>query len=150
MAAQDTSVKQDTLVKDVMLTRVDHVTPESSLQDIAICMRDSDVGAVPVSQDDQLIGMITERDIVVRGLAGTMEVYSMTARDIMSPTNRYCFEDQPLDEVLHIMADQKVRRLPVVSREKRLVGVVSIRDLPKEGALQRTGESLEKMSSNDK
>lgn len=137
---------KDTLVKDVMLTRVDHVTPDSSLQEIAIRMRDADVGAIPVSQDDQLIGMITEHDIIVRGLAGTMEVYSMTARDIMSPINRFCFEDQPLDEVLDIMTDQKVRRLPVVSREKRLIGVVSIRDLPKEGALRRSGESLEDMA----
>lgn len=136
----------DILVKEVMLTRVEHVTPDSSLQEIAIRMRDGGVGVMPVSQDDQLIGMITEHDIVVRGLAGTMEVYSLTARDIMPATNRYCFEDQPLQEVLHIMADQKVRRLPVVSRSKRLVGMVSIGDLPKDGLLQRSGDSIEDMS----
>ncbi|MBC7984425.1 MAG: CBS domain-containing protein [Candidatus Obscuribacterales bacterium] len=134
------------LVKDVMSERVVRVSPESSLQEIAVFMRDGDLGSVPVSEDDKLIGMITDRDIVVRGLAGTLEVHALTARDVMSPSIKYCYEDQQLEEVLSNMADQQIRRLPVVSREKRLVGIVSLGDLAKESSRRETGEALEEIS----
>ncbi len=134
------------LVKDVMSERVIRVSPDSSLQEIAIFMRDGDLGSIPVSEDDKLIGMITDRDIVVRGLTGTMEVHSLTARDVMSPSVKYCYEDQKLEDVLSNMAHEQIRRLPVVSREKRLVGIVSLGDLAKESSRREAGEALEEIS----
>jgi len=136
------------LVKEVMSERVIRVAPESNLRDIAIAMRDADLGSIPVSEDDKLIGMVTDRDIVIRGLTGTMEVHALTARDIMSPTIKYCYEDQRLEEVLSNMASEQIRRLPVISRDKRLVGIVSLSDLAKEATRRETGEALEEIAKS--
>src|SRR5262245_9779752 len=81
-------------VRELMSDRVIHVTPDTDLQAIAAYMRDGDLGSVPVSDDDKLIGMVTDRDIVIRGIAGTLEVRSLTARDVMSSGVKYCFEDE--------------------------------------------------------
>jgi len=137
------------LVKDVMSERVVRVTPDSNLKEIATYMRDGDLGSVPVAEDDKLVGMVTDRDIVVRGLTGTLEMYAVTARDIMSPTVKYCYEDQPIEDVLNNMANERIRRLPVVSREKRLVGIVSLGDLAKGGPRAKAGEALGKISQDD-
>ncbi len=134
------------LVKEVMSDRVIRVSPDSSLQEIAIFMRDGDLGSIPVSEDDKLVGMITDRDIVIRAVAGTMEMHTLTARDVMSPSIKYCYEDQQLEEVLANMADERIRRLPVVSRDKRLVGIVSLGDLAKESSRREAGEALEEIS----
>jgi len=134
------------LVKEVMSDRVIRVSPQTGLREIATFMRDGDIGSIPVAEDDKLVGMITDRDIVVRGLAGTMETHSLTARDVMSPSIKYCFEDEQLEEVLSNMANAQIRRLPVVSRDKRLVGIVSLGDLAKESSRREAGEALEEIS----
>ena len=136
------------LVKEVMSERVIRVAPDCNLKEIAIAMRDGDLGSIPVSEDDKLIGMITDRDIVIRGLTGSMEVHTLTAKDVMSPSVKYCFEDQTIEEVLHNMAKEQIRRLPVVSRDKRLVGIVSLGDLAKEGSRSLTGDTLGKISKD--
>ena len=100
------------IIKDVMSDRVIRVNPDSGLQEIAIAMRDGDLGSIPVEDDDKLIGMVTDRDIVIRGLTGTLEVHLLTARDVMSPNVKYCFEDQSVSEVLENMGDERIRRLP--------------------------------------
>jgi len=137
------------LVKDVMSERVIHVSPDTGLREVAAFMRDGDLGSVPVSEDDKLVGMVTDRDIVVRGLAGTMEVHAITAGDIMSSQIKYCYDDEDIDHVLNNMADLQIRRLPVVSRDKRLVGIVSLGDLAKEGSSRKTGEALEEISRTE-
>jgi CBS domain-containing protein len=131
------------LVKEVMSDRVIRVAPDCNLKEIAIAMRDGDLGSIPVSEDDKLIGMVTDRDIVIRGLTGTVALHSMTARDVMSPSVKYCYEDQRLEEVLSNMASEQIRRLPVISRDKRLVGIVSLGDLAKESTRREAGEALE-------
>jgi CBS domain-containing protein len=130
------------LVKDVMTERVIHVSPESDLRAIAKFMLDGDVGSIPVVEDDKLIGMVTDRDIVIRGLSGTLEIHTLTAQDIMSQSIKYCYEDQPLRDVLNDMAREQIRRLPVVSREKRLVGIVSLGDIAKASSPSQAGEAL--------
>jgi CBS domain-containing protein len=109
-------------------------------------MRDEDIGAVPVVDGDKLIGMVTDRDIVVRGLADSRDPAAATARAVMTSTLLYCFDDQSVEEALDNMGEQQVRRLPVVDRDKRLVGVVSIGDLCAAAAPERTGESLSQIS----
>ncbi len=136
------------LVKDVMSDRVVRVSPDSKLHEIAIAMRDGDLGSIPVSENDKLIGMITDRDIVIRGLTGTLEMRLITARDIMSPSIKYCFEDQPLEDVLKNMAAERIRRMPVVSRDKRLVGIVSLGDLAQDSPASNVGNAFGKISKS--
>jgi CBS domain-containing protein len=134
------------LVREVMSERVVRVTPDYTVHDVAVVMRDGDIGIVPVEENDRLIGVITDRDLVVRGLAETDAVESLCAEDVMSARVLYCYDDQPVEDVLNNMAQQQIRRLPVVSREKRLVGIVSLGDLAKESPRSWTGATLEQIS----
>jgi CBS domain-containing protein len=102
--------------------------PDQPIREAARTMAAIDSGALPVGENDRLVGMITDRDIAVRAVAKGKGP-DTPVRDIMSSEIRYCFDDQELDEVAANMADVKVRRLPVVSRDKRLVGIVSLGDI---------------------
>jgi CBS domain-containing protein len=136
-------------VKAVMSERVIHVSPNTELKDIAVSMRDGDLGSIPVSDDDRLVGMVTDRDIVVRGLAGTTEFHALKARDVMTSDIKYCYEDEDIEHVLDNMAELQIRRLPVLSRDKRLVGIVSLGDLSKQSSARKAGEALEEISKPD-
>jgi CBS domain-containing protein len=135
------------IVRDVMTEEVVTVRPDASIQQIARLMRDEDIGSVPVVEDDWLIGIVTDRDIVVRGLAEAKSLEQVDARAVMSGRTLYCFADQPVDEVLANMGDLQVRRMPVVDRDKRLVGVVSIGDLSGGAPPDKAGESLSRISA---
>lgn len=115
-------------VRDVMSTEVHVITQDTSFRDAARLMREHDVGSLPVHRDDRLVGMVTDRDIVVRGLAEGDGPDEKVGK-VMTDGVKYCFDDQPIDEVAANMADLQVRRLPVVSREKRLVGFVSLANI---------------------
>lgn len=114
-------------IKDVMTADVRTAAPDQTLQSAARMMQQVDSGVLPVGENDRLLGMITDRDIAVRGVAEGMGPET-PIRDIMTDEVKYCFEDDDLDSVAGNMADLKVRRLPVVNREKRLVGMVSLGD----------------------
>jgi CBS domain-containing protein len=117
-------------VGQVMTRDVSWVTPEARLPEIARRMRSEDIGSVPVAQDDRLVGMVTDRDIVLRAVAEGGDMERVTARQVMSTGQvLYCYEDESVDHVLENMGDNQVRRLPVVNRDKRLVGIVSLGDL---------------------
>jgi CBS domain-containing protein len=131
-------------IKDLMTQDVSFVTPDTPIPDIARRMRDEDIGAVPVVENDRMIGMVTDRDIVVRCVAAE-GTGAATARMAMSPRVLYCYDDQSVNEVLENMAEQQVRRMPVVNRDKRLVGVVSIGDLSQKSQ-RKAGESLKEIS----
>jgi CBS domain-containing protein len=118
-------------IKDVMTEQVDFVGPETQVLEIARKMRENDIGSTPVVENDRMIGIVTDRDIVIRVVAEGQDVRSATARAAMSPKILYCFDDQTVEEVLENMGHNQVRRLPVVNRDKRLVGVVSLGDLVK-------------------
>ena len=133
-------------IKDVMTHDVRFVSPDTPLTEIARQMRDDDIGAVPVVENDRMIGMVTDRDIVVRCVA-TGSIDGATARMAMSPRVLYCYEDQSVNEILDNMAKEQVRRMPVVNRDKRLVGVVSIGDLSRK-AQRKAGESLKEISQS--
>jgi CBS domain-containing protein len=132
-------------IKEVMTERVSTIAPDTQIPQIARKMRDEDIGSLPVVESDRLIGIVTDRDVVVRVVAGGQDVRTATAREAMSPKILYCFEDQTIEEVLENMGDNQVRRLPVVNRDKRLVGVVSLGDLSK-AAKKKSGEALEEIS----
>ena len=115
-------------VSEAMSRDVRVCTPGSSIRDCAKVMEEIDAGAIPVGENDRLIGMITDRDIAIRGIAQGKGP-DTPVRDVMSPDVKYCYEDEDLQHVADNMADLQIRRLPVVNREKRLVGIVALGDL---------------------
>ena len=133
-------------IQDVMTADVSFAAPDTSILEIARKMRDADIGSLPVVENDRLVGMVTDRDIVVRVVAEGGDVGTKTARDAMSPGVLYCFSDDSIEAVLENMGDQQIRRLPVVNRDKRLVGVVSLGDLALSGKWKAAGEALQEIS----
>ena len=129
-------------IRDVMTREVDLVDPTTVLTDAARLMRDGDVGVLPVGENDRLIGVVTDRDIVVRALANSRNPDSTPVREAMSDKVFYCFDDQSTEEVAANMGDQQIRRLPVVNRDKRLVGIVTLGDLSAGGATREAGAAL--------
>lgn len=115
-------------VGDVMTRNVRVANPDHTIQQVAALMAELDTGVVPVGEDDRLVGMITDRDIAVRAVARGKGLDTQT-RDVMTADVKYCFEDEDLQDIARNMAEQKVQRLPVMNREKRLVGIVSLGDL---------------------
>src|SRR5438552_3638823 len=114
---------------NVMTEGVKCIPPTASLQEAAATMRALDVGALPVCDNERLIGMITDRDIAVRSAAQGQDPKLDSVRDAMTPRVVYCFDDQEVSEVGQLMRDKQVRRVPVLNRKKRLVGMISLGDL---------------------
>jgi len=117
------------------------VSPEQTISEAARLMAELDAGSLPVGEDDRLVGMITDRDIAVRAVA-QQKPPTTKVREVMSQEVLYCFDDQDLEDVAQNMSDVKVRRLPVVDREKRLVGIVSIGDVAKGDNAASTGQTV--------
>jgi len=115
-------------VKDAMTTDVELASPTHTLRQAALLMGKTDCGALPVADKDSLVGMITDRDIAIRAVAAGKGPRTLV-KEIMSAEVLYCFEDQTLEEVAENLGDIKVRRLPVMSRDKRLVGILSLGDM---------------------
>jgi CBS domain-containing protein len=115
-------------ISECMTRNVRIASPETTIQSAAKMMADLDAGALPVGTDDRLVGMITDRDIAIRAVAAGKGP-DTRVREAMTAEIRYCFEDEDLGHVLQNMGDQQVRRLPVMNRDKRLVGIVSFSDL---------------------
>jgi CBS domain-containing protein len=116
-------------VQTVMTPGCTWVSPETSVADAAKIMRDQDIGFLPVAEHDRLIGTLTDRDITVRVVAARRDATEIPVRDAMTKKVYYCFDDQDVDAVTQNMAAMAVRRLPVVNRQKRLVGTVTMGDL---------------------
>lgn len=115
-------------VREAMTNDVCVTSPDRSIRDAARLMAKIDAGALPVGENDRLVGMITDRDIAVRAVAEGKSLETNVG-DIMSKEVLYCFDDEDLDDVARNMSHVKVRRLPVLNREKRLVGILSVGDL---------------------
>jgi CBS domain-containing protein len=133
-------------VQDVMTSDVSFARSDTSIVEIACRMREANIGSTPIVDNDRLIGIVTDRDIVVRIVAQGRPIETATARDAMSSGVLYCFEDEAVEDVLEKMGDQQIRRLPVVSRDKRLVGVVSLGDLSLTGKRKAAGGALQEIS----
>ena len=113
-------------VSEAMTREVRVASPGQSIRDVAKIMAEIDAGAMPVGDNDRLVGMITDRDIAIRAVAQGKGP-DTPVRDVMSTEQvLYCYEDEELDHVAKNMSQQQVRRLPVVNRDKRLVGIVSL------------------------
>jgi len=130
-------------VREAMTESVERIPPETAVREAAQKMKNLDVGALPVFEDDRLIGMVTDRDIAIRACTEGSAGDAMTVREVMSPGITYCFEDQNIGEAAETMRDKKIRRLIVLNREKRLVGIVSLGDLAVLGDKKMAGKALE-------
>jgi CBS domain-containing protein len=116
-------------IRDVMTRSVELVNPDTSLQEAARKMRETDTGFLPVGENDRLVGTLTDRDITIRVVAEGRDPKSAKVRDAMSDELVYVFEDAETAEAADLMAQRQIRRLPVLNQDKRLVGVVSLGDL---------------------
>ena len=133
-------------VSEVMTREVQMAKPDQPICDAARLMAEIDAGVLPVSEGDRLVGMITDRDIAVRAVA-QRKPHTTQVREVMSQEVLYCFDDQDLDDVAQNMSDIKVRRLPVLNREKRLVGIVSLGDLAKGENASTAGQAMADIAS---
>ena len=129
------------LVSEAMTRDVRVANPDHTIQAAAKIMAEIDSGVLPVAENDQLVGMITDRDIAVRAVAKGKGP-DTRVREVMSPDVKYCFEDEPVSHVAQNMGDIQLRRLPVVNREKRLVGILSLGDLAQAQGSQPAGQAL--------
>lgn len=118
------------------------VAPGDTLRSAAIMMAEKDVGSLPVGAGDRLVGFLTDRDIVVRAIASGLGP-DVVVRLVMSTDVKYCFEDEDIDHVARNMAGLEVRRLPVVDRERRLVGMVSLANFAQSGDVRASQDLLE-------
>lgn len=118
-------------VREVMTRDVEIADPGDSIRKAAKAMEEHDTGVLPVGENDRLVGMVTDRDITIRCVAGGMDPDKATVRDVMSAAIHCCGEDDSIDRAADHMAELQLRRLPVINRDKRLVGIVSLGDIAK-------------------
>ncbi len=132
-------------VSEIMTRGVETVAPDASLQRAAAAMEALGVGLLPVCDSQRLVGAITDRDIVIRGVAAGMSPVEHQVHECMSHDVAYAFEDEEADEVLERMKALQVRRLPILGRDKRLVGIVALGDIasePRAAALGSVGAAV--------
>ena len=134
-------------LKEIMSSDVEIIHPSDTLQTTAQKMRDRDIGFLPVCDDDRLIGVLTDRDVIVRAIAEGVDPKVMIGRDLVTSPAIYCFDDQSVDEAAKLMHDNQIRRLVVLHRDdKRMVGVVSLGDLAVNVDDKLSGEVLQSIS----
>lgn len=135
-----------TQVAEVMTRGVRALAPSDNLQRAAQAMDELNVGAIPVCDDERVIGVVTDRDITIRGVAQGCAPESTPLTAVMSEGVSTCYEDDDLDEVTVKMQDQQIRRVPVLDRNEHLIGMLSLGDLAAKGDEQHAGETLSDIS----
>ena len=135
-------------VKDAMHKGAEWVEPTTPVSEIAKLMQKLDVGAIPIGENDRLVGMVTDRDIACRGVADSKDCSTLTARDIMSKGIIYCSEAEDLAGALRIMEQKKIRRLPVLNENKRMVGMLSLGDISHAASHELAGEVMAAVSAH--
>ena len=133
-------------VHQVMSHPVDVISPTTPSSEAAVLMRDENIGSLPVGDNGKLIGMVTDRDIVTRVVAENSAPSNTAVGAVMSQGLYYCFEDDSLMEAAQIMAQHQVRRLPVLNRNKQLVGIIAIADIARTGYREAEDTAIEGVS----
>jgi CBS domain-containing protein len=137
-------------IREMMTKNVEVLAPHASIRDAAAKMRDLDVGGIPVCDGQKLQGFLTDRDLAIRAVAEACDPAKTKISEVMSPNITYCFDDNDVEEAAQMMESKQIRRLPIVDREKRLVGIVSLGDIAvrSEGARRQepAAEALEGIS----
>ncbi len=136
-------------VKEAMHKGVEWVAPDTPIAEIARLMRTRDIGSVPIGEDDRLIGMVTDRDIVCKGLARDgFDPQRTTARDVMTPGIHCCHEDDDLAKAVKHMEGLNIRRLPVINKSKRMVGILSLGDISHSAPSELLTECVKSVSAH--
>jgi CBS domain-containing protein len=133
-------------VRDVMTSNPECVTEKDSLRDAARIMKSADTGVVPVVDGKKVIGLVTDRDIVVRVIADGKDPMKASVRDAMTTGVRTVKEDMPLDQVLDLMSNAQIRRVPVVNASNEIIGIVSVGDLTEQASRGEVGEAVKEIS----
>jgi CBS domain-containing protein len=133
-------------VREAMTGDVRLAAPDRTIREAAEMMVNQDIGALPVGENNRLVGMITDRDIAVRAVARGLGP-DAKIREVMSREVMYCFDDEELDQAAQNMGGIKVRRLPVLNRDKRLVGIISVSDLTRRNGARQVGKAIAEISS---
>ena len=134
-------------VKDVMTKDVEIIAPDSTVMEAAQKMKELDIGPLPVCDGDKVVGMITDRDITIRAVANGLDVATTQIQDILGTDQViWCYEDASIEEAAQQMKNQKIRRLLVVNRDKKLVGLVSLGDVSTAAPKEVSGEALSDIS----
>ena len=134
-------------LSDIISRNVETIAPEATVREAAQRMRSMDVGSLPVCDGNHLLGMITDRDITIRAIADGRDPARTSVRDAMTPDVQYVFEDDDVERAARIMRERQIRRLPVVNREKRLVGIVALGDIARTGNDRMSGDALQDISN---
>jgi CBS domain-containing protein len=134
-------------VKDIMTKGCEWIAPDAPIKQAAKIMKNKDIGFLPVGENDRMIGMITDRDIVIRAVAAGKDPAKAQVRDVMTAKTFYCFDDQDVEEICNNLGEIKVRRLPVVNRDKRLVGVISVGDLAQAASRANIGQTEQQITA---
>ena len=135
-------------IKDIMTRAVEIVRRDTLVTEAADRMRGHDIGMLPVSDGEQLVGIVTDRDITVRATANKLHPELVRCQDVMTPNTVCCFEDQEVTDAGVLMRDHKLRRLPVLNRQRRLVGIISVGDIALgTGDMQLTGLTIQEIST---
>ncbi len=127
-------------VHQVMHSPAEWVAADTPVSEVAARMAAADIGAIPVGRDDRLVGMITDRDLALRVVAQMRDPQTTRAEDVMTPGVIWCRTEEDVEDAVHLMDQKKVRRLPVISEEKRLVGMLSLGDIAQGTGLHLAGE----------
>lgn len=120
-------------LKDIMTREVEVISPDATTADAALRMTKLNVGSIPVCDGERLIGMLTDRDLVVRVMASGREPKMTRIKEVMTDVMHYCYEDEDSAQAARLMSERQIRRLPILSRSKQLVGIVSLGDLATKG-----------------
>jgi len=134
-------------VKEIMTENAKVIQPGTTIKEAAGIMRDMDVGVLPIADGDNISGILTDRDIVIRAVAEGKDPSEVKAGETASNDITWCYEDEDVEEVSGKMKKHKIRRLPVVDREEKLVGIVSLGDLAVQSSEEMAGETLEEIST---
>jgi CBS domain-containing protein len=137
-------------VKAAMHRGVEWVGPDTPVTELAKLMREHDIGAIPIGENDRLVGMVTDRDIVCRAIALGLDPKSVRARDVMTEGVVFCLEKQDLGDAARLMETRKVRRLPVINAKKRMTGMLSLGDLYNAAPRPVSNEAMQGVSAHHK
>jgi len=133
-------------LNQIMTRDVEIIHPDDTLETAAQKMRDRDIGFLPVCDGDRLIGVLTDRDLIMRALAEGKESKTTLGSDLVTSPAIYCFDDQSVDEAAKLMHDNQIRRIVILGRDKRMVGVVSLGDLAMNIDDKKSGDVLQSVS----
>lgn len=135
-------------VREAMHRGVTWADPSTPVIEIAHMMRSLDVGSIPIGENDRLVGIVTDRDIICRAVANQRDLSQLKARDVMTEHVAWCRDDQELAEAAAMMEQRKVRRLPVIDADKRMVGMLALGDISQRASRTMSGEILSAVSAH--